>query len=266
MIAAWSPAATPRRVWPSTIRASRAAIGMSARSPATSPAPTAGPVHRRDDRLVAVDHVVDQVARLAPDTRTDLEVVGHVLDQREVAAGGESLALSAQDHGADLRIIADVAPDPGEFAMAVVVGGGKLAGPAHHDLEHRLPDALRRSASCSVRSVRSWLWLVKWVAGSSRQLMDADDGCKDGAEQDRHPIPDHRHGDAWASSRAYSSTWDAARADMPGHREQEGRAQQRPGRRPAGGGPRPADDRRADRPPRWRAARRRTGCRGRRWP
>ncbi len=42
-IAAWSPAATPRRVWPSMIRAERDAIEMSASSPTTSPAPTAAP-------------------------------------------------------------------------------------------------------------------------------------------------------------------------------------------------------------------------------
>jgi len=42
-IAAWSPAATPRRVWPSMRRALRAALEMSASRPATSPAPTAGP-------------------------------------------------------------------------------------------------------------------------------------------------------------------------------------------------------------------------------
>ena len=42
-MAAWSPAATPRRVWPSTIFASFAAIEMSASNPATRPAPTAGP-------------------------------------------------------------------------------------------------------------------------------------------------------------------------------------------------------------------------------
>ena len=43
MIAAWSPAATPRRVCPSMIRAVFAAIETSARRPQTSPAPTAGP-------------------------------------------------------------------------------------------------------------------------------------------------------------------------------------------------------------------------------
>ena len=43
-ITAWSPAATPSFVWPSTIRASGVAIEMSASRPTASPAPTAGPV------------------------------------------------------------------------------------------------------------------------------------------------------------------------------------------------------------------------------
>ena len=42
-MAAWSPAATPRRVWPSMMRAVRPTTEMSARIPATRPAPTAGP-------------------------------------------------------------------------------------------------------------------------------------------------------------------------------------------------------------------------------
>ena len=42
-IAAWSPAATPSRVWPSMMRAVLPATEMSASSAATSPAPTAGP-------------------------------------------------------------------------------------------------------------------------------------------------------------------------------------------------------------------------------
>ena len=43
-ITAWSPAATPSFVWPSTIRASGVAIETSASSPTARPAPTAGPV------------------------------------------------------------------------------------------------------------------------------------------------------------------------------------------------------------------------------
>ncbi len=43
-IAAWSPAATPSLVWPSTIRAFGLASETSASRPTTSPAPTAGPV------------------------------------------------------------------------------------------------------------------------------------------------------------------------------------------------------------------------------
>jgi hypothetical protein len=42
-MAAWSPAATPRRVWPSMMRAVRPATDTSASSAHTSPAPTAGP-------------------------------------------------------------------------------------------------------------------------------------------------------------------------------------------------------------------------------
>ncbi len=43
-ITAWSPAATPSFVWPSTMRADGVAIEMSASSPTARPAPTAGPV------------------------------------------------------------------------------------------------------------------------------------------------------------------------------------------------------------------------------
>ena len=40
---AWSPAATPSLVWPSTILADGAAMLMSASNATASPAPTAGP-------------------------------------------------------------------------------------------------------------------------------------------------------------------------------------------------------------------------------
>ena len=56
-IAAWSPAATPRRVWPSMRRAFFAAIEMSASRPATSPAPTAGP-------CIAETTIFEQLIRL----------------------------------------------------------------------------------------------------------------------------------------------------------------------------------------------------------
>ena len=44
MIAAWSPAPTPRRMWPSVIRASSAMMLMSAMIATASPAPTATPL------------------------------------------------------------------------------------------------------------------------------------------------------------------------------------------------------------------------------
>ena len=102
MIAAWSPAATPRRVWPSISRAFFAAIEMSAISAAARPGADRRAVDRRDDDLRAVDHVVDEVARLAPDARAHREVARHLLDHRHVAAGREALAGAAQDRDARL--------------------------------------------------------------------------------------------------------------------------------------------------------------------
>ncbi len=43
-MAAWSPATTPRRVWPSVMRAVSDMMLMSASSATTSPAPTATPL------------------------------------------------------------------------------------------------------------------------------------------------------------------------------------------------------------------------------
>ena len=41
---AWSPAATPKRVWPSVMKTDLAAMEMSHSRAATKPAPTAGPL------------------------------------------------------------------------------------------------------------------------------------------------------------------------------------------------------------------------------
>ncbi len=64
-MAAWSPAATPSRVWPSMIRVVRADdrhVGQEARGQARSHRRA---VHGRHDRLRAVDDVEHEVARLA---------------------------------------------------------------------------------------------------------------------------------------------------------------------------------------------------------
>ena len=95
-IAAWSPAATPSFVWPSTIRAFGLASETSASRPTTRPAPTAGPGDRRDDRRRAAEHVVDEVASLVEDALPRLGVVGDREHEVEVAAGAED-AVGAAD-------------------------------------------------------------------------------------------------------------------------------------------------------------------------
>ena len=62
---------------------------------------------------------------------------------REVAAGGEALAVAAQDDDARLRVAVDVAPDVGQLRVQPRGGGGELALLAHRDLEDaglELPD------------------------------------------------------------------------------------------------------------------------------
>ncbi|MNY33595.1 hypothetical protein D3C86_1678800 [compost metagenome] len=97
-------------------------------------------VHGRDDGFVAVDDVVDQVARFMPDPRAGGEVVGHVLDQGQVPTGREAAAFAPDDGHADVRIGGNVAPDLGQLAVHAGVGGGQLLvgglRRAHDDLEH----------------------------------------------------------------------------------------------------------------------------------
>ncbi|MDT4858712.1 hypothetical protein FQZ97_931920 [compost metagenome] len=111
-------------------------------------------VHRRDHRLVAVDDVVDQVARFVPHARAGLEIVGHVFHQRQVAAGGEALALAADQRHADVGIGGDVAPDLGQLAVHVGVGSGQLLvgrlRRTHDDLEDGAVAAQRQRAVARV--------------------------------------------------------------------------------------------------------------------
>src|SRR5688572_30938168 len=71
-----------------------------------------GPVDRRDDDLRAVQHVVDQVARLAPDARPHVEVARHLLHHRHAAAGREPLAPAAHHPHPPLRPPPPLPPPP----------------------------------------------------------------------------------------------------------------------------------------------------------
>jgi len=69
------------------MRALRPATEMSASSAAASPAPTAGALDGGDDRLAAIDDVVNEVARLFPDARAPGPITCHRVDHIEIATG-----------------------------------------------------------------------------------------------------------------------------------------------------------------------------------
>src|SRR5215203_6124877 len=76
-----------------------------------------GAADSADDRLAAVDHVVDEVACFFPSGAALLEIDGEVLSHVEVAAGRKSPASPSNDHAGDVLISVDVTPDICEFPM-----------------------------------------------------------------------------------------------------------------------------------------------------
>src|SRR5207244_12841661 len=90
-------------------------IGQEA---ADEPGADRDPAHRADHRLAAIDHVVDDVARLLPLPGARVEILDILANDREIAAGREYPAGPGDDGGVDARIPVDVTPDLGELRMA----------------------------------------------------------------------------------------------------------------------------------------------------
>ena len=145
-------------------------------------------VHGRDQRLGAVDDVVDEVACLLPGAAKRL-VVSHVLlDHVEVAAGGERLPGTAQDHGADVRIGVDLTPHLGQFLVPDRVERVQEGGCRH---QPGIPGEIQRPALRVVDPIADrWpAWAVaiqvavfKLDPGSVGAVGDEARG-----EQSRHP-------------------------------------------------------------------------------
>ena len=96
-----------------------------------------GAAHGADDRLGAVDDVVDDVARFLPGSEQRVVVLHVVLDQVEVAAGREHLAAGAlDDHAIDRVVAVDVAPHVDQLGVHDGVGGVVLLRAIHGDPQH----------------------------------------------------------------------------------------------------------------------------------
>src|SRR4029079_17701365 len=92
-------------------------------------------VDRGDDRLAAVDDVVDEVARLVEDAQARAPVRRDVLDEAEVAAGAKRAVRAADHDDARLRVAVDRLPHRRELAVRVVAYGIELLGVPERDPE-----------------------------------------------------------------------------------------------------------------------------------
>src|SRR5215472_15989273 len=87
--------------------------------------------HRADHRLAAVDHVVDDVARLLPLPGARLEILDVLPDDRKIAAGRKYPTGTGNDRSIDAGVPVDIAPDLGELAVQ------RLVGRVHSPVLHR---------------------------------------------------------------------------------------------------------------------------------
>ncbi len=96
-----------------------------------------------DNGFVAIDDVVDQIARFLPYTRTHREIIGHVLHQRQITATGKAHAFPAQYCATHAVISTNITPDFREFTVAVMASSRQLAVGAgfHLDIQHGVPYA-----------------------------------------------------------------------------------------------------------------------------
>ena len=136
MIAAWSPAATPSRVWPSMISGGAGGdrdVGEEPRSEARADRRAAD---RGDDGLRAVDHVVDEVARLLPHAQTRLVAAAHLFDEIEIAPARERVTPAGKEDRRDLRISVNLAPHVRELVVHARIGRVGAASTLHGDAQH----------------------------------------------------------------------------------------------------------------------------------
>ena len=101
------------------------------------------PMHGTHNRLVAIDHVVNQVARLFPDTASNVEISRHVFHQRQVATTRKAQTLTAQHCCSHAVVARNIAPNFSQFRMPFVACGWQFAiAPRptgfHLDVQHGL--------------------------------------------------------------------------------------------------------------------------------
>ena len=94
-------------------------------------------MHGAHNRFVAIDHVVDQIARFFPHAAAHFKILRHILNECQIATTREASALAPQNRYFHGVIAAHIAPNLGQFSMPRMAGGGQLAVQCFHlNIEH----------------------------------------------------------------------------------------------------------------------------------
>ena len=97
-------------------------------------------IDRGNDRLVAVDDVVDEILGFFPRLHDLVRVANHVFDQAKITTGGKRLARTGHDDRVDVGVAVDVDPHVRHLGVGFGIDRVECLGPVERDAQ----DAIRR--------------------------------------------------------------------------------------------------------------------------
>ena len=120
-----------------------------------------------DDGFAEVDHVGDQVTRLAVNPHQRGVALDLLIDQLEAATGGEGAARTAHQHDARGGVVVNHLPDSGKCGVNIRVNRVEVGAVEDH-FEHTVFVALKahREIFVKISHVHAFRALVSgWVSG-----------------------------------------------------------------------------------------------------
>ena len=129
-------------------------------------------VDGRNDRLVQVNHMMDDVAGFLHGGSDDFGVADGLLDHLEIAAGRKGITGAGDDRHPHLRVLPQVGPDAAEFVVQGEPGGVEHLRAVHRQQSHAI-----------IRLFHDKLLITAVIHGSSSEGLVLTQGRKDAKAQ-----------------------------------------------------------------------------------